>query len=109
MFGGGNMGGMLKQVQKMQENMEKAQKELETIEVSGEAAAGLVKITATCKNVVKRVSIDDSLLGEDRDMLEDLIAAALNDTLRKAEAAAADHMSKITQGMPLPPGMKMPF
>lgn len=106
---GGNMGGMLKQVQKMQENMEKAQKELETIEVSGEAAGGLVKITATCKNVIKRVSIDDSLLEEDRDMLEDLVAAALNDTLRKAEAAAAEHMGQLTDGMQLPPGFKMPF
>lgn len=106
---GGNMGGMLKQVQKMQENMDKAQKELETIEVSGEAAGGLVKITATCKNVIKRVSIDESLLDEDRDMLEDLIAAALNDTLRKAETTAADHMGQLTDGMQLPPGFKMPF
>ncbi len=106
---GGNMGGMLKQVQKMQENMEKAQKALETMEVSGEAAGGLVKITATCKNVVKRVSIDDSLLDEDRDMLEDLIAAALNDTLRKAEAKAAEHMGQLTDGMQMPPGFKMPF
>lgn len=103
------MGGMLKQVQKMQENMEKAQKALETIEVSGEAAGGLVKITATCKNVIKRVSIDESLLEEDRDMLEDLVAAALNDTLRKAEQAAADHMGELTNGMQLPPGFKMPF
>ncbi len=106
---GGNMGGMLKQVQKMQENMEKAQKELESIEVSGEAAGGLVKITATCKNVIKRVSIDDSLLNEDRDMLEDLVAAALNDTLRKAEEAATKHMGELTNGMQLPPGFKMPF
>lgn len=106
---GGNMGGMLKQVQKMQENMEKAQKELESIEVSGEAAGGLVKITATCKNVIKRVSIDDSLLGEDRDMLEDLVAAALNDTLRKAEETAAAHVGQLTEGMQLPPGFKMPF
>ncbi|MBS9778315.1 MAG: YbaB/EbfC family nucleoid-associated protein [Gammaproteobacteria bacterium] len=106
---GGNMGGMLKQVQKMQENMEKAQKELENIEVSGEAAGGLVKITATCKNVIKRVSIDDSLLGEDRDMLEDLVAAALNDTLRKVEDTAAKHMGELTNGMQLPPGFKMPF
>lgn len=106
---GGNMGGMLKQVQKMQENMEKAQKELETIEVSGEAAGGLVKITATCKNVIKRVSIDDSLLDEDRDMLEDLVAAALNDTLRKAEAKSAEHLGGLTDGMQLPPGFKMPF
>lgn len=106
---GGNMGGMLKQVQKMQENMEKAQKELESMEVEGQAAGGLVKITSTCKNVIKRVSIDDSLLDEDRDMLEDLVAAALNDTLRKAEEKAADHMGKLTNGMQLPPGMKMPF
>ncbi|MPV85778.1 YbaB/EbfC family nucleoid-associated protein [Ostreibacterium oceani] len=106
---GGNMGGMLKQVQKMQENMEKAQKELENIEVEGESAGGLVKITATCKNVVKRVNIDETLLSEDRDMLEDLVAAALNDTLRKAEEKAAEHMSELTNGMQLPPGMKMPF
>ncbi|MGY0399593.1 MAG: YbaB/EbfC family nucleoid-associated protein [Ostreibacterium sp.] len=105
----GNMGGMLKQVQKMQENMEKAQKKLENIEVSGEAAGGLVKITATCKNVIKRVSIDESLLAEDRDMLEDLVAAALNDTLRKVEATTAEHMGEMTNGMQLPPGFKMPF
>lgn len=103
------MGGMLKQVQQMQENMEKAQKELAEMEVSGEAAGGLVKITATCKNVIKRVSIDESLLTEDRDMLEDLIAAALNDTLRKAEETAAAHLGKITDGLPLPAGFKMPF
>lgn len=109
MFGGGNMGGMMKKVQQMQENMEKANKELESMEVNGEAAGGLVKITATCKNVVKRVSIDDSLLGEDRDMLEDLIAAALNDTLRKAEAKTAEHLGKVTGGLGLPPGFKMPF
>ncbi len=106
---GGNMGGMLKQVQQMQENMEKAQKELETMEVSGEAAGGLVKITSTCKNVIKRVSIDDSLLGEDRDMLEDLVAAALNDTLRKAEEKATEHLAQLTNGLQLPHGMKMPF
>ncbi len=106
---GGNMAGMMKKVQDMQKNMEKAQKELEAIEVSGEAAAGLVKITSTCKHVIKRVSIDDSLLTEDRDMLEDLIAAALNDTLRKVEAKTAEHMGSITGGMQLPPGFKMPF
>ncbi len=109
MFSGKGMGGMLKQVQQMQENMEKAQKELETLEVSGESAAGLVTVTATCKNVIKRISIDDSLLGEDRDMLEDLVAAALNDTLRKAEAKAAEHLGKLTAGIPMPDGMKMPF
>ena len=106
---GGNMGGMLKQVQKMQENMEKAQKELESMEVSGEAAGGLVKITATCKNLIKRVSIDDSLFEEDRDMLEDLVAAALNDTLRKAEEVSSNHLGKTTNGMQMPPGLKMPF
>jgi len=106
---GANMGSMLKQMQKMQADMEKAQKALETMEVSGEAAGGLVKITSSCKYAIKRVSIDDSLLSEDRDMLEDLVAAALNDTLRKIEAKTAEHMGDLTSGMKLPAGFKMPF
>ena len=94
----------------MQDNMKKAQDELGFIEVSGESGAGLVKITMTCKHDVKRVTIDPSLLAEDKDMLEDLVAAAFNAALRRAEETAAEKMGKLTAGMPgLPGGMKFPF
>lgn len=106
---GGGMGGMLKKVQQMQADMEKAQQELETMEVTGEAGGGLVKITVSCRNQVRRVSIDDSLLNDDREMLEDLVAAALNDSLRKAETTSQEHMAKVTKGIQLPPGFNMPF
>ncbi len=110
MFGGkGGMSGLMKQAQQMQENMAKAQEELATVEVEGQSGAGMVKITLTCSNVVRRVSIDDSLLADDKDMLEDLIAAAFNDALRKAEATSQAKMSGFTSGMQLPPGFKMPF
>jgi DNA-binding YbaB/EbfC family protein len=103
------LAGLMKQAQNMQDNMKKMQEELATIEVEGQSGAGLVKITMTCKNDVKRVTIDPSLLSDDKDMLEDLVAAAFNDAARKAEALSQEKMSGMTAGMPLPPGFKMPF
>ena len=109
MFNKGQLAGLMKQAQAMQDNLKKAQDELATIEVSGESGAGLVKVTMTCKHDVKRVVIDPSLLGEDKDMLEDLVAAAFNDGIRRAEEVSQEKMGKLTAGMPLPPGMKLPF
>ncbi len=103
------LAGMMKQVQQMQDNVKKVQDSLATIEVEGQSGAGLVKVTMTCKNDVKRVVIDPSLFGEDKDMLEDLVAAAFNDAVRKAEATSSEKMAAVTAGMPLPPGMKLPF
>ncbi len=103
------LAGMMKQVQQMQDNVKKVQDSLATIEVEGQSGAGLVKVTMTCKNDVKRVVIDPSLFGDDKDMLEDLVAAAFNDAVRKAEATSSEKMSAVTAGMPLPPGMKLPF
>jgi DNA-binding YbaB/EbfC family protein len=105
----GQIAGLMKQAQAMQDNMKKAQEELGTIEVEGQSGAGLVKVLMTCKNDVKRVSIDPSLLGDDKDMLEDLVAAAFNDAVRKAEATSQAKMAGMTAGLPLPPGFKMPF
>jgi DNA-binding YbaB/EbfC family protein len=93
----------------MQENMKKAQDALADILVEGASGGGLVKVTMTCRHDVKRVTIDPSLLADDKDMLEDLVAAAFNDALRKAEATSSEKMSSVTAGMPLPPGMKLPF
>ena len=105
-----DLGSLMKQAQKMQSQMQKAQEELATIEVEGESGAGLVKVVMTCKHDVKRVSIDPSLLGDDKDMLEDLVAAAFNAAVRKAEETSEQKMGKLTAGMPgLPPGMKLPF
>jgi len=103
------LAGLMKQAQQMQENMQRAQEELARTEVEGQSGAGLVKITMTCRHDVKRVSIDPSLLGEDRDMLEDLVAAAFNDALRRAEATTQEKLGGLTAGMPLPPGFKLPF
>jgi DNA-binding YbaB/EbfC family protein len=104
------LAGLMKQAQAMQDNMKKAQEQLALIEVEGQSGAGLVKVTMTCKNDVKRVQIDPSLLADDKDMLEDLVAAAFNDAVRKAEATSAEKMGGLTAGMPgLPPGFKMPF
>ncbi|HEY7787273.1 MAG TPA: YbaB/EbfC family nucleoid-associated protein [Casimicrobiaceae bacterium] len=103
------LAGLMKQAQQMQENMQRAQEELARIEVEGQSGAGLVKIVMTCRHDVKRVSIDASLLGEDRDMLEDLVAAAFNDALRRAEATSQEKLGGLTAGMPLPPGFKLPF
>lgn len=109
MFNKGQLAGLMKQAQAMQDNLKKAQDELEHIEVEGESGAGLVKVVMTCKHDVRRVTIDPSLLAEDKDMLEDLVAAAFNDAQRKAEATAQEKMSAVTAGLSLPPGMKLPF
>ena len=105
----GGIGQLMKQAKEMQSNMEKLQSELADIEVVGEAGAGLVSVTMTCKHEVRRIQIDDSLLGDDREMLEDLIAAGFNDALRKAEATSAEMMAALTGGLNLPAGMKLPF
>ncbi len=105
----GQLGALMKQAQQMQENMRKAQEELANIEVEGQSGAGLVKITITCKFKVKKVAIDQSLLGEDKDMLEDLVAAAFNDGVAKAEAVTQAKMAGFTAGLNLPPGMNLPF
>lgn len=103
------LGQIMKQAQKMQADMQKAQEELAGLEVQGEAGGGLVKITMTCRNVVRGISIDDSLLGEDRDMLEDLLAAAFNDAIRKVEETTKEKMSGMTAGLNLPGGLNLPF
>lgn len=108
MFKGG-MGNMMKQAQQMQERMQKAQEEIASLEVTGEAGAGLVKITMLGNHNVKRVSIDPSLMDDDQEMLEDLIAAATNDAVRRVEETSKEKMSEVTGGMGLPPGMKLPF
>ena len=105
----GQLAGLMKQAQAMQDKMKKAQDELALMEVEGQTGAGLVKVTMTCKHDVKRVVIDPSLLADDKDMLEDLVAAAMNDAVRRAEAVSTEKMGKLTAGMPLPPGMKLPF
>jgi DNA-binding YbaB/EbfC family protein len=105
----GQLAGLMKQAQAMQENMKKAQDELANVEVEGTSGAGLVKVTMTCRHDVKRVAIDPSLLADDKDMLEDLVAAAFNDAVRRAETVSAERMGKLTAGLPLPPGMKFPF
>ncbi len=104
----GGLGALMKQAQQMQENMKRAQEQLATVEVEGAAGGGLVKVTLTCRNDVKRVSIDPSVM-DDREMLEDLIAAAMNDAVRKAESVSQEKMSGFTQGMGMPPGFKLPF
>jgi DNA-binding YbaB/EbfC family protein len=103
------LAGLMKQAQQMQDNLKKAQEDLARVEVEGQAGAGMVKVLMTCRHDVKRVTIDPSLLGEDRDMLEDLIAAAINDAVRRVEAATQEKMSGLTMGMPMPPGLKLPF
>ncbi len=105
----GQLAGLMKQAQAMQDNMKKMQDQLAAIEVEGQAGAGMVKVVMTCKNDVKRVTIDPSLLSDDKDMLEDLVAAAFNDAVRKAEATSNEKMGSLTAGLPLPPGFKLPF
>jgi DNA-binding YbaB/EbfC family protein len=107
MFNKGQLSGLMKQAQAMQENLKKAQEELAHVEVTGESGSGLVKVLMTCKHDVKRVTIDPSLLADDKDMLEDLVAAAFNDAVRKAAETSEAKMSKLTAG--LPPGLKLPF
>lgn len=105
----GQLAGLMKQAQQMQDNMRKMQEQLATMEVEGQAGAGMVKVTMTCQNDVKRVSIDPSLLGDDKEMLEDLVAAAFNDAVRRAEAMKQEKMGSMTAGLGLPPGFKLPF
>ena len=110
MFNKGQLAGLMKQAQAMQDNMKKAQDELGLVEVTGESGAGLVKVTMTCKHDVRRVAIDPTLLADDKDMLEDLVAAAFNAAVRKAEEMSGEKIGKLTAGMPgLPGGMKFPF
>ena len=105
----GNIGQLMKQAQMMQENMRRMQESLATLEVEGQSGAGMVKVQMTCKHEVKRVTIDPSLVGDDREMLEDLVAAAVNDAVNKADAASQQRMSSVMAGVNLPPGFKMPF
>ena len=105
----GNINNLMKQAQAMQANMQKAQAEIATIEVIGESGGGMVKVTMTGKHEVKRVQIEPAVVSEDREMLEDLIAAATNDAVHKVEARVQEKMSSLTAGMQLPPGMKLPF
>lgn len=105
----GGIGNLMKQAQQMQANMQKMQEQLGSVEVEGQAGAGMVKVTMTCRHDVKRVSIDDSLLGDDKEMLEDLIAAAVNDAVRRVESTTQEKMSGFSAGLGLPPGMKLPF
>lgn len=108
MFKGG-MGNIMKQAQQMQERMQKSQEELAKVEVTGESGAGMVKVTMTCNHNVRRVDVDPSLMDDDKEMLEDLIAAAMNDAVRRVQETSKEKMADITGGMPLPPGFKMPF
>jgi len=105
----GQLAGLMKQAQQMQENLKKAQAEIAAMEVEGQAGAGMVKVTMTGRHDVKRVSIDPSLMGDDKDMLEDLIAAAINDAVRRVESMTQEKMGGLTSGFGLPPGMKLPF
>lgn len=105
----GGLSGLMKQAQQMQDNMKKMQEQLATVEVEGQSGAGMVKVVMTCRHDVKRVVIDDSLLKDDKEMLEDLIAAAVNDAVRRVEATTQEKMAGMTAGLPLPPGFKMPF
>jgi len=101
--------GLMQKAQKMQEDMKRMQEELANTEVEGQSGAGMVKVVMTCKHEVRRIAIDPSLVGDDKDMLEDLVAAAVNDAVQKVERATQEKMSSVMGGMQLPPGMKMPF
>jgi DNA-binding YbaB/EbfC family protein len=105
----GQLAGLMKQAQQMQENMRKMQEQLASVEVQGQSGAGMVTVVMTCKHDVKRISIDPSLIGEDTEMLEDLVAAAVNDAVRRVETTVQEKMSGFTAGMGLPAGMKLPF
>jgi nucleoid-associated protein EbfC len=104
-----DIGSLMKQAQKMQAQMQKAQEELAGLEVTGEAGGGLVQLRMTCKHEVRKLTIDPSLVGDDREMLEDVLIAALNDALRKVERTVQDKLGGMTAGLGLPPGLKLPF
>ncbi|MDX9740835.1 MAG: YbaB/EbfC family nucleoid-associated protein [Gammaproteobacteria bacterium] len=105
----GGLGNLMKQAQKMQEDLQRAQEEIAAMEVTGQAGGGLVSVVMTGRHDVKRVSIDDSLMQDDKEMLEDLLAAAVNDAVRRVESESRERMEGVTKGMSLPPGMKFPF
>lgn len=105
----GGIGQLMKQAQQMQADMQKAQEEMASLTVTGESGAGMVKITMTCKHEVRALEIDDSLVGDDKEMLEDLVVAAFNDAVRKVESTIQDKFSGMASGLSLPPGMKLPF
>jgi len=105
----GGIGQLMKQAQEMQANMKKAQEEMASITVTGESGAGVVRLTMTCQHQVRALEIDDTLVGDDKEMLEDLIIAAFNDALRKVESTVQEKYSGMASGMGLPPGMKLPF
>ncbi|HWQ39774.1 MAG TPA: YbaB/EbfC family nucleoid-associated protein [Burkholderiales bacterium] len=105
----GQLAGLMKQAQQMQENLKRVQEEIAAMEIEGQSGAGMVKVVMTGRHDVKRVSIDPSLLSDDKEMLEDLLAAAVNDAVRRVEAATQEKMASATAGLPLPPGMKFPF
>ena len=104
-----NFGNMMKQAEALQRNMQKAQEEIAQMEVVGEAGGGMVKVTMTGKHEVKRVQIEPTVIGDDREMLEDLITAAINDAVRRVETESQQRMSSLMSGLRLPPGFKMPF
>lgn len=105
----GGLAGLMKQAQQMQEKMKRMQEQLATVEVEGQSGAGMVKVVMTCRHDVKRVSIDESLLKDEKEMLEDLIAAAVNDAVRRVEAAVQEQMGGLAVGLGMPPGFKLPF
>jgi DNA-binding YbaB/EbfC family protein len=105
----GGVGQLMKQAQEMQANMKRAQEEMASISVTGESGAGMVRITMTCQHQVQAVEIDDSMIGDDKEMLEDLIVAAFNDAIRRVEKTVQEKFSGMAAGMSLPPGMKLPF
>jgi nucleoid-associated protein EbfC len=105
----GGLGGLMKQAQQMQENMKRLQEQLGTLEVEGQAGSGKVRVVMTCKYETKRVTIDAALLADDKEMLEDLVTLAINDATRQVEATVQEKMAGVTAGLPLPPGMKLPF
>jgi DNA-binding YbaB/EbfC family protein len=107
MMNKGQLAGLMKQAQQMQENVRKMQEQLATVEVEGQSGAGMVKVVMTCRYDVKRVAIDPSLLADDKEMLEDLVAAAVNDAVRRVESTVQEKMAGVTAGLPLPPGMKL--
>lgn len=109
MIKGSNMGDLMKQAQKMQEQLQKAQEELANAECVGESGGGMVKVTMTGRHDVRKVSIDPSLMSEDKEILEDLLAAAVNDAVRRIEKTNQDRMASLTSGLGVPPGFKMPF
>lgn len=105
----GGLGNLMKQAQKLQADMQRAQEELANMEITGEAGGGMVSVVMTGRHEVRRVSIDPQLFEDDKDMVEDLVAAAVNDAVRKLEQVSQERMSNMTSGLPLPPGMKLPF